>query len=220
MNDFINNNNTNNNSNWDNIDERDRIIAFIILYPLRLFLYFLTVGVYITLIIYSLLNRTYITGDFFYGKNSSDNLNLIYSVNALSGKIIPLFYLGVLNIILFVKKEKLPIGKDNPYLFLNLLKIPHMKQVLWFRYGFILLCAIITNMKDKIVIKCNSCCKIFKKGIVFNICDEYNFLPTEHEPCCLKLIEGDRKQYIKKGREEEIKLLNINENTDLLAMNI
>ena len=75
-------------------------------------------------------------------------------------------------------------------------------------------------MKGKIVIKCNSCCKIFKKGIVFNICDEYNFLPTEHEPCCLKLIEGDRKQYIKKGREEEIKLLNINENTYILAINI
>ena len=134
--------------------------------------------------------------------------------------MIPLFYLQILNIVLFVKKEKFIIRKDNRYLFLNLLKIPHTSLVLWLRYIFILLCALITMMKDKIVIKCNSGCKFFKKGIVFNICDEYNFLPTEHEPCCLKLIEGDRKQYIKKGREEEIKLLNINENTYILAINI
>ena len=220
FNDFINNNNTNNTSDWDSSDESERIIAFIIVYPLRLFLNFLSVGQYICLIIYSLLNRTYITGDFFYGKNYSDNLNLIYSVNALSGIMIPLFYLQILNIVLFVKKDEFIARKDNRYIFLNLLKIPHTNLVLWLRYIFILLCALLTMMKDKIVIKCNSCCKIFKKGIVFNICDEYNFLPTEHEPCCLKLIEGDRKQYIKKGREEEIKLLNINENTYILAINI
>ena len=220
MNDFINNNNTNNNSDLDNLDERDKIIVFIIVYPIKLFSNFLVVGQYIYLIIYSLLNRTYITGDFFYGKNSSDNLNLIYSVNALSGKMIPLFYLGILNIILFEKKEKLPIGKDNPYFFLDLLKIPHMKQVLWFRYLFILICALITNMKDKIVIKCNSCCKICKKGIAFNLCDEYNFESREKEPCCLKRLEGNRKEYIKKGREEEIRLLNIKENTNLLEVNI
>ena len=70
-------------------------------------------------------------------------------MNALSGKMIPLFYLGVLNIILFVKKEKLPIGKDNPYLFLDLLKIQHMKLILYLRYIFILLYAIITSMKEK-----------------------------------------------------------------------
>ena len=75
-------------------------------------------------------------------------------------------------------------------------------------------------MKDKIVIKCNSCCKIFKKGIVFNICDEYNFESRENEPCCLKRLEGDRKKYIKKGKEEEIKLLNITENSNLSEMNI
>jgi hypothetical protein len=56
-------------------------------------------------------------GDFFYGKYSSDNLSLIYSVNVLSGKMIALFYLGILTYILFIKNEKLPIGKDNPYFF-------------------------------------------------------------------------------------------------------
>ena len=83
-------------------------------------------------------------------------------MNALSGKMIALFYLGILNIILFEKKEKLPIGKDNPYLFLDLLKIQHMKLSLYLRYIFILLCAIITSMKEKIVIKCN-CCKFLKR---------------------------------------------------------
>jgi hypothetical protein len=101
-------------------------------------------------------------GDFFYGKNSSDNLNLIYSVKALSGKMIALFYLGILTYFLFGKNEELPIGKENPYFFLDLLKIQHMKLILYLRYIFILLCAIITSMKEKIVIKCN-CCKFLKR---------------------------------------------------------
>ena len=84
-------------------------------------------------------------------------------MNALSGKMIALFYLGILTYILFGKNEKLPTGKDNPYLFLDLLKIPHMKLFSYLLYIFILLCAIITSMKEKIVIKCN-CCKFFKKG--------------------------------------------------------
>ena len=83
-------------------------------------------------------------------------------MNALSGKMIALFYLGILTYILFGKNEKLPIGKDNPYLFLDLLKIQHMKLSLYLRYIFILLCAIITSMKEKIVIKCN-CCKFLKR---------------------------------------------------------
>jgi hypothetical protein len=132
-------------------------------------------------------------------------------VNAICGKMIALFYLGVLNIFLLHEKGTPIIKKDNPYIFLHLVKIPHSTYVIYFRYGFILLSALITKMIDKIVIKCNSCCKIFKKGIVFNICDEYNFESTEHEPCCLKRLEGNRKELIKKGREEEIRLLNINQ---------
>ena len=89
-------------------------------------------------------------GDFFYGKNSSDNLNLIYSVKALSGKMIALFYLGILTYILFGKNEELSIGKDNPYLFLDLLKIQHMKLILYLRYIFILLWAVIKEWKRKL----------------------------------------------------------------------
>ena len=47
------------------------------------------------------------------------------------------------------KKEKFPIGKDNPNIFLNLLKIPHTQLVLYLRYGFILLCCLITRVKEK-----------------------------------------------------------------------
>ena len=79
-----------------------------------------------------------------------------------------------------------------------------MKQVLYYRYLFMLICALITNMKDKIVIKCNSCSKFCKKGITFNLCDEYNFESREKEPCCLKRLEGNRKEYIKKIEKKKL----------------
>ena len=43
---------------------------------------------------------------------------------------------------------------------------------------------------------------------------------SDKESCCRKLLEGNRKKYIENGREEEIRLLNINENTYQLGMNI
>ena len=64
-------------------------------------------------------------------------------MKALSGKMIALFYLGILTYILFGKNQELSIGKDNPYLFLDLLKIQHMKLILYLRYIFILLWAVI-----------------------------------------------------------------------------
>ena len=45
-------------------------------------------------------------------------------------------------------------------------------------------------------------------------------MPSDKESCCRKLLEGNRKKYIEKGREEEIRLLNINESTYQLGMNI
>ena len=71
-------------------------------------------------------------------------------MKALSGKMIALFYLGILTYILFGKNQELSIGKDNPYLFLDLLKIQHMKLILYLRYIFILLWAVIKEWKRKL----------------------------------------------------------------------
>ena len=56
--------------------------------------------------------------------------------------------------------------------------------------------------------------------IIINIYDEYNFMPSDKESCCRKLLEGNRKKCVEKGREVEIRLLNINESTYQLGMNI
>ena len=124
-------------------------------------------------------------------------------MNALSGKMIALFYLGILTYILFGKNEKLPIGKDNPYLFLDLLKIPHMKLVLYLIYIFILLCAIITSMKEKMSLNV-TVVNFLKRVIIINIYDEYNFMPSDKESCCRKLLEGNRKKYIEKVEKKNL----------------
>ena len=212
LNDFIYNNNTNNNSEGKGLaEEIGTIIGYIISFPLILFASFISVGIYSCLLMYSFINRTYIMDDFFYGKNCSDNLSLIYSVDKLCGSMISLFYLGTLFYITAVKKETFNIREDSPYIFLNLLKIPHIQVVLYLIYAFILFCCIITKVFEKITIKLCSyrcCCKFCKKGFPIDICDECSFEPRDKESCCRKLLEGNRQKYIEKGLEEENMLLN------------
>lgn len=234
FNDLIYNNDTkNDNDNSSNNETISIIAAYIIVCPLDIIANFVIFGFYIFLIFYSILNRKYISGDFFYGKNNSDNLNLIYSVNTLTGSIVALLYLGTLYYITMVKKEKYFIGKDNPYLFLDLLKIPHMQIVLYLRYIFILICCLITRVLEKIniqLIKCFFCCKFLfccnccskacKKKIKIDICDECSFEPRDREPCCRKLLEGNRNKYIEKGKEEEIRLVISNDMNYYMLNNI
>ena len=152
--------------------------------------------------------------DFFYGKNCSDNLSLIYSVDTLCGSMISLFYLGTLFYITVVKKETFNIREDSPYIFLNLLKIPHIQVVLYLRYAFILICSLITMLLEKIPIKFSlcrcCCCECCKKRIKFDIyiCDECSFGPIDKNSCLEKHLERKRQRYIEKGLEEEGMILN------------
>jgi hypothetical protein len=65
------------------------IIGCIICYPIMFFALIIGTGVYVIPLLYALINRTPITGDFIYAKNSSDTIDLIDSLGNITEMIFP-----------------------------------------------------------------------------------------------------------------------------------
>ena len=195
----INNNKTNNNAtNYNNVA---LVIGNIILYPLFYFIVFFLAGIYYYPFIYSIRKRTFITGEFFYGKKCSDMLGIITSVKEMTKYMNPLFYLNCLYYLAFIRKEKFTVFTkhgDNPYVILEYFKFPYTKLVLTFKYAILLLFILITRSFERINFICFN----------INICDECTFEPRDKEPCLKKCLEGKRNDYIQQGLSERQRLLN------------
>ena len=198
---MINNINNKSENNKTNDYYIGVIIGNIIIYPLIYCVIFFLGCIYYYPFIHSIRKRTFITGEFFYGKNCSDLLAVIKSVKEMTSYMNPLFYLNCLFYIVFVRKEKFTVftNGDNPYVIFEYFKFPHTKFVLTIKYAILLLFIIITRAFESF--------NLF--GFNINICDECSFEPRDKEPCLKKCLEGKRNDYIQQGLSERQRLLNI-----------
>ena len=189
------NNSTNNGTDTDIAMQLGYLL---LLYPFYLLTIFVTCGLYIIPIFYSITQRTFITGDFMYDRSSSDTLEMVISVRKLTSKIFSAIYLSCLFYITFILNETFPTDSNGEYNeFLKFFYVPHSPFILAFRYVYIVCVMILTRIVEKI--NCG-CCE-------FAICDECCFEPHPLDPCISCFTKEKRETYIEEGRRETEKIL-------------
>ena len=188
----------NNNTNITGSNMAIQLGWLVVLYPLFLIIIFATCGIYLIPILYAVIRRTIITGDFIYQKGTADTLQLVKSVRKLSSMIFSSLYLSSLFYITFILRESFPYNSKGEYTeFLKFYEVPLSPVILALRYFYIIFVIFLTRIIEKIN------CKCFEIGI----CDECCFEPRPCEPCCNPCIKGKRKTYIQEGRREIIRLI-------------
>ena len=204
----FNQNNTNNSKNSTDTNVGIQLSSLLLIYPLYIIVIFATCGIYIIPIFYSMIRRTFITGDFIYEKSCADTLEMIISVRKLSTKIFSALYLSSLFYITFVLNEPFNSKEEN-YEFLQFYKVPHSPFILAARYVFIIAIMILSRLVESINFKC----------CVFNLCDECYFEPRPCEPCVRSCIEPKRQKYIQAGKEIADRILNRSDNNPIKNAN-
>ena len=204
----FNQNNTNNSKNSTDTNVGIQLSSLLLIYPLYIIVIFATCGIYIIPIFYSMIRRTFITGDFIYEKSCADTLEMIISVRKLSTKIFSALYLSSLFYITFVLNEPFNSKEEN-YEFLQFYKVPHSPFILAARYVFIIAIMIFSRLVESINFKC----------CVFNLCDECYFEPRPCEPCVRSCIEPKRQKYIQAGRKIADRILNRSDNNPIKNAN-
>ena len=204
----FNQNNTNNSKNSTDTNVGIQLSSLLLIYPLYIIVIFATCGIYIIPIFYSMIRRTFITGDFIYEKSCADTLEMIISVRKLSTKIFSALYLSSLFYITFVLNEPFNSKEEN-YEFLQFYKVPHSPFILAARYVFIIAIMILSRLVESINFKC----------CVFNLCDECYFEPRPCEPCVRSCIEPKRQKYIQAGRKIADRILNRSDNNPIKNAN-
>ena len=204
----FNQNNTNNSKNSTDTNVGIQLSSLLLIYPLYIIVIFATCGIYIIPIFYSMIRRTFITGDFIYEKSCADTLEMIISVRKLSTKIFSALYLSSLFYITFVLNEPFNSKEEN-YEFLQFYKVPHSPFILAARYVFIIAIMILSRLVESINFKC----------CVFNLCDECYFEPRPCEPCVRSCIEPKRQKYIQAGKKIADRILNRSDNNPIKNAN-
>ena len=174
------------------------IIGCIICYPIMFFALIIGTGVYVIPLLYSLINRTPITGDFIYAKNSSDTIDLIESLGNITEMIFPSLYLssvfyGMIYYSSTSNEENLAFDLDC----LTFFHLPKFKLLIYYKYIPILIIIVLTRYFESIKLKCLKCIKCISHTI--NISDECYFDAS----CCKKnCFANERMHYIEEGRKE------------------
>ena len=149
-------------------------------------------GVYILPLLYALINRQKITGEFIYAKKSSDTIDFANSLGTITETLIPTVYLS--SIFYGTIYYSSSSNKDN-YIFdvntLYFFQVPQSKYVLYFRGVFLVFFILVMRYFDNIDLKCYK----------FNINDEC-FYDIKCEFSCI--YEQKRKEFIDKGRGPRI----------------
>ena len=185
-------------NNGTDTDMGTQLGYLLMIYPLYLLTIFVTCGLYIIPIFYSITQRTFITGDFMYDRSSSDTLEMVISVRKLTSKVFSAVYLGSLFYITFILNETFPTDSNGEYNeFLKFYNVPHSPVILALRYVYVVAVMFLTRITEKI--NCG-CCQ-------FSICDECYFEPHPLEPCISCCTEEKRETYLEEGRRETEKIL-------------
>ena len=158
-------------------------------YPIIFICLFLSASIYVLPLLYSLVCRRLITGDFLYAKDSSDTIDLIISLEKMTENAFPCIYLSsVFYGTIFYKSKNVKFDMNALYFF----EIPHSNIILYFRDVYLLICIIIPKFVESISFKC------FK--IILS--DEFYF---DKDCCCYK---EKRKEIIEEGKKYKESLYN------------
>ena len=199
------------------------IICCIIAYPIIYFALIIATGVYVIPLLYALINRIPITGDFIYAKNSSDTIDLIESLGNITEKVFPSLYLssvfyGMIYYSSTSNEENIAFDLDC----LTFFNIPKFKLFLYYKYIPIIISIGFTRYLEKIKLKCLKCIKCISHTI--NISDECYFDAS----CYIKksCFENERMYYIEEGRKEmeniskKVPIMNNNNMNNIIMNNI
>ena len=166
-----------------------------------------------------LINRTPITGDFIYAKNSSDTIDLVESLGNITEMVFPSLYLssvfyGMIYYASLSDEENIAFDLDC----LTFFHIPKFKLLLYYKYIPILFAIGVTRYCESIKLKCLKCIKCI--GHTINISDLCYFDAT----CCIKksCFSNQRMYYIEEGRRERANMPNtvpIMNNINNIGMN-
>ena len=154
-------------------------------YPILYFFLNLGTGLYILPMIYALINRKKISGDFLYVKNSSDTIDLVVSLEKITEMVFPCLYLSSIfyGMIFYRKKENIKFDISC----LTFFEIPNYNIIFLFKYIPFIFFMILNRFFESINIK------FFK----VHISDECFF-----DPFCNPCFEERRKEYIEEGKKE------------------
>ena len=105
------------------LEEKDYInIGQFIIYLFSIIIFVFINSSYTIAVLFSLNRRTFISGDFFYGNKSGDNLNLIETIKTISGMAFPLAYCNLYFFYFIYTKIN---GKSNIYIY-EFIKTPEI----------------------------------------------------------------------------------------------
>jgi len=175
------------------------IIACLIICPIIYICLTFGAGVYIIPLLYSLINRKPITGDFLYAENSSDTIDLSESLGKITEMVFPSLYLssvfyGMIYYSSSSNKENIIFDLDC----LTFFHIPQFKLILYYKYIPIIFFIVITRFFERIKLKCIK--------YTFNISDECYF---DEISCKKKCYADERKIYIEEGRKQKANMHNM-----------
>ena len=135
-------------------------------------------------IIYTINKRTFISGNYLYGKNICDNLNLIGTIKAIAGLAFPLSYCNIYlyyNLSLYDKRFKNPI-------FYEIVKIPDynisglINLLSLIKFGLFIFFAIISQRFEKILFfKINDLANFNKEDDKDNSINDYQIIKEENK---------------------------------------
>ena len=164
-------------------------LYMIIGYPIVFVCLFIATAIYVLPLLYSLVNRRIVTGNFLYAHNTSDTIDLIVSLGNITENVFPCIYLSAIcygTIYYKSKKEKFDINA------LYFFELPHSRIILYFRDVYLLFFIIITNITDEINLRCfkiilsdefyfskDCCCYKKKREEIFK---EVNYLRDSPNP--------------------------------------
>ena len=171
------------------------VIVCLIALPIAVSALTMATGIYILPLLYSLINRRPISGDFLYAKNSSDTIDLAESLGKITEMIFPSIYLSSVfygMIYYSSKNNKANIIFDVDCL--TFFQVPEFRLILYYKYIPILFFMFIMRYFESINLKCLK----FK----IHISDECCFDPRNCDDCCRSWYENKRKEYIDEGRKE------------------
>ena len=170
------------------------IILMLLAFPVVFVGLFISISLYILPLLYSLINRKIVTGDFFYAKKSSDTIDLVESLKEITEMVCPCLYVSSFfyGFVYFsTREEKLDI--NTLYFF----EIPHSNIILFSKDGYLLICILITKFFEKIYINCID--------FELNINDECYFDKNgKCGSCCCNCSSyiNKRSEYIEIGKKE------------------
>ena len=204
---IMNNNTDNTTANTTNPDFEKtglggQIFSFFFIYPFLFPAIAISTGLYLTPILYAVVKKKFITGDYIYGRGFSNNLEIISSVKKITSSVAASMYLGASFTIHMILKEKPSEEKYKE--FFQFYDLPHSDAVFALKFIFLIFVMAISNL-EYINFGCYE----------LPITDEGNFYLNS---CICGILDGRKKQYLQIAQQENLNNNNAYMNIEMYTL--